>query len=254
MQTIEEYSFSWKELVAISDKTEISLRRELSRLVEKNKIINLRREFYLIIPPRYSKFGQIPIQLYIHKLFKFLEKEYYLSFYSAAKFYGASHQQVQQEYVMINYPKISDIKRNNISVRFITSTKWPKANIVEMKSDAGIFKISSPSLTAINLIKHQNKVGGINRLLAVVEELIEEMSINDISKLVHWYSHLSSLQRFGFLLEELGAKKEILTIIEEKLKSDKYYPTLLIPTSNQKAGKVKNRWKVVVNTTLENDL
>lgn len=251
---MEEYSFSWKELVEICNKTEVSLKRELSRLVNKNKIINLRKEFYLIIPPKYSRLGQIPVQLYANKLFKSLNKKYYLGFYSAAKFHGASHQQSQQEYVMTDYPKIGDIDRNQIRLRFITTSKWPKNNLIEKKSDAGIFKISSPALTAVNLLQHQNKLGGLNRMLSVIEELIEEVTKDDISKLLEWYSHKSTLQRFGYLLDKLGGEKEKTSLISNHLKSTKYFPVLLVPRSNQKAGKVNNGWKVDVNTILENDL
>ncbi len=83
--SVEEYSFSLHELQTVIDKSEASIKSELSRLIEKKAIINLRKEFYLIIPPRYSKQGQIPIQLYIEKLFKSLNRNYYLGFYSAAQ-------------------------------------------------------------------------------------------------------------------------------------------------------------------------
>lgn len=254
LQSIEEYAFSWAELLNNCNKTEISLKRELSRLVDKKEIINLRKEFYLIIPPRYSKQGQIPIQLYVEKLFKELGRNYYLGFYSAAKFHGASHQQAQQEYVMIEYPKLGDIKKTETHLRFFTSTKWPTKNIQTKKSDAGIFKISSPALTAVDLIHHQNKLGGINRMLAILEELFEEISPDDISELLSWYSHKSTVQRFGFLLEELMAEKDIIKIVSDHLSSVKYYPVLLTPKSKQKAGSVDNLWKVDVNIKLEGDL
>ena len=55
-----------------------------------------------------------------------------------------------------------------------TSAKWPTKIYWSKKSDAGNFKISSPALTAVDLIHHQTKLGGINRMLAVLEELAEE--------------------------------------------------------------------------------
>ena len=104
------------------------------------------------------------------------------------------------------------------------------------------------------MIQYQNKIGGINRMLAVIEELIEEITVADISRLVQWYSHKSTLQRFGFLLDELGAKKEITSVISDHLQSTRYFPILLVPRFEEKAGKVYNHWKVDVNTTLDNDL
>jgi predicted transcriptional regulator of viral defense system len=226
----------------------------LARLNEKKEIINLRKGFYLIIPPRYSKQGKIPVQLYIDKLFKSLNRDYYIGFYSAAKFHGASHQQSQQDYIITEKPKLGDIKKNELNIRFFTSTKWSDQSIQEKKSDAGTFKISSPALTAVDLIHYQSKLGRINRMLAVLEELTEEINLEDVQNLLTWYPHKSSLQRLGFILEELGAKDEITIPILEHLKTGKFFPVLLSPKSNQKAGAVNNPWKVDVNIKLESDL
>ncbi len=254
LQSYEEYAFSWNELLENCNKTDISLKRELSRLVEKKEIINLRKGFYLIIPPRYSKLEQLPIQLYIEKLFEKLERDYYLGFYSAAKFHGASHQQVQRDYVMINTPALSKIKKKLIDVDFLTTSNWPEKNIFHKKSDAGIFKISSPALTMVDLIHYQTKLGGLNRMLAILEELTEELSNNDIIELLTWYPHKSTLQRLGFLLEELRASDNLTQPIKEHLQQSKFFPVLLSPKSKQKPGAVENAWKVDVNIKLENDL
>ena len=128
---------------------------------------------------------------------------YYIGLYSAAKFHGASHQQIQREYIVTKKPTLIDITKKNNDIRFFTTSKWPNKNIVKKKSDAGIFKISSPALTTIDLIHYQNKLGGINRMLAIIEELSEELTKKDIEELLTWYPHKSTLQRFGFLLEEL---------------------------------------------------
>jgi predicted transcriptional regulator of viral defense system len=254
LQSVEEYAFSWNELLNNCNKTETSLKRELSRLVEKNEILNLRKGFYLIIPPRYSKQGQLPIQLYIDKLFKNLNRKYYLGFYSAAKFYGASHQQIQRDYIMMDTPSFSNIKKNTIDISFLTTSKWPEKNILQKKSDAGIFKISSPALTAVDLIHYQTKLGGLNRMLAILEELTEEINQNDITGLLTWYPHKSTLQRFGFLLEELQANENLTKQIKEHLQQSKFFPVLLSPKSRQKPGAIDNAWKVDVNIKLENDL
>lgn len=254
LQSIEEYAFSWTELLNNCDKTEISLKRELSRLVIKKEIINLRKEFYLIIPPRYSKQGRLPIQLYIEKLFKSLSRNYYLGFYSAAKFHGAGHQQAQQDYLMIEYPKLGDVTKSETQLRFFTTTKWPLKNIQKKKSDAGIFKISSPALTAVDLIRHQNKLGGLNRIISILEELLEEINTEDLSELLTWYSHKSTLQRLGFLLEKLEADNQLIELVSHHLNMTKHYPVLLKPNSGQKAGAVNNDWKVDINIKLESDL
>jgi predicted transcriptional regulator of viral defense system len=252
--SLEEYSFSKNELHLISKKEKSKLTTDLSYLVKKGEIISLRKGFYLIIPPRYSKFGKLPLELYVGKLFKFMDRPYYVGLYSAAKFHGASHQQIQREYIITVKPTVLDIKKEGNDIHFFTTSKWPSKNIIEKKSDAGIFKISSPALTAVDLIHHQNKLGGINRMLAILEELSEEITKNDIEELLTWYPYKSTLQRFGFLLEELQVEEILLKPIIKHLKKSKYFPVLLSPKSKQKAGAVNNDWKVAINIKLESDL
>lgn len=249
----EEYAFSLDELLSYSNKTEVSLRRELSRLVTKKEIINLRKGFYLIIPPRYSKQFRLPIQLYINKLFQHLKKPYYLGFYTAAKFHGAGHQKIHKDYVMTNRPSIALIHKNSINIKFFTTKNWSTKNIIHKRSDAGVFKISSPALTAVDLIHHQSKLGGLNRMLANLEELFEEITKSDLIELLKWYPYKSTLQRLGFLLEEIKEETHC-EIVYNHLNKTKYFPILLSPQSNQKPGSVYNKWKVDVNVKLESDL
>lgn len=254
LQSVEHYAFSFEEIRQQTDGEGTSLKFELARLTDKKEIVNLRKGFYLIIPPRYSKQGYLPIQLYIDKLFKSLNYNYYLGFYSAAKFHGAGHQQIHRDFVMIEKPKLNDIRKKLYDIRFLTSSKWPIKNIIEKKSDAGIFKISDPALTSVDLIHHQTKLGGLNRMLAVLEELSEEIKQNDITKLLTWYPHKSTLQRFGFILELLQVDENLSKPIFQYLKSSKYFPVLLSPKHKQKPGAVNNPWKVDINIKLESDL
>jgi predicted transcriptional regulator of viral defense system len=252
--SIESYSFSIDEIAKATDGTSNSLKFELHRLSEKGEIINLRKGFYLIITPRYSSAKKLPLQLYCEKLFKHLDRNYYVGLFSAAKFHGASHQQVQREYLITEKPKFNDISKNTIDIRFFTITNWSDKNIQLKKSDAGIFKISSPALTIVDLIHHQTKLGGINRMLATIEELTEELTESDLSELLSWYPNKSTLQRFGFLLEELGMEEEFQEMIYSELKAKNFYPVLLSPKSKEKPGAVNNKWKVDVNVKLESDL
>lgn len=251
---IESYSFSLDEVARATTGSSNSLKFELLRLSEKGEIVNLRKGFYLIITPRYSSAKKLPIQLYCDKLFKYLNRSYYVGLFSAAKFHGASHQQVQRDYFITEKPKLKDISKNTIDIRFFTTTKLYDNNILQKKSDAGLFKISSPALTIVDLIHHQTKLGGINRIFATIEELTEELTAYDLSELLKWYPNKSTLQRFGFLLEELGIKKEFQEMIYSELIVKKCFPVLLSPKPKEKPGAVHNRWKIDVNVKLESDL
>ena len=252
--SIENYSFSLDEVAQATTGSSNSLKFELLRLSDKGEIVNLRKGFYLIITPRYSSAKKLPIQLYCEKLFNYLNRNYYVGLFSAAKFHGSSHQQIHRDYLITEKPKFNDISKNTLDVRFFTASLWSEKNIQQRKSDAGIFRISGPALTIVDLIHHQTKLGGINRMLATIEELTEELIETDVSELLNWYPNKSTLQRFGFLLEELDVKKEFQEMIYADLKVKKIYPVLLSPKSKEKPGAVDNKWKVDVNVKLESDL
>jgi len=254
LQSYEEYAFSWEELLQNCKAPEPTLRKELARLAGKKDILRLRQGFYLIMAPRYRNLGKLPVQLYADKLFRYLGKPYYLAFYSAAAFHGASHQAVQQDYIVTLQPALRDIARQNVKIRFFKTSHWPEKNIVQMKSDAGLFNVSSPALTAVDLIHYQSKLGGLNRMLANLEELAEVIEPGDIDDLLTWYPHKSALQRFGYLLEKIGAGEELTGLLHRRLVERSFFPVLLIPSPRQKPGGANNRWKIQVNLQPESDL
>lgn len=249
----EVYSFSLDELMKSSFKSKEALQSELRRLVAKGEIVNLRKGFYLILPPRYRSFGQLPLELFVEKLFEYLKKPYYVACLSAAKFHGAAHQQVQQDFIVTELPAVRDIEKP-IRLNFVSSTHWPTSNIEKRKSEAGYFNLSSPALTALDLIHYQSTLGGLNKLFTVLEELSEEITPYDLQDILAWYPYKSALQRLGYLLDQFETSSELTHPIYEKLRAQGYYPTLLDPRKGQKAGATGNRWKIDANLHLESDL
>ena len=254
IQSYEEYAFSKEELCKKTTAPDSSIRKELAKLAAANEVINIRKGFYIIIPPRYQSYGKLPIELYVEKLFNGLGKPYYVGFYSAAALHGATHQRIQQDYIITAPPALRDISKENVKIRFFNVSNWPVKNIIQKKSDAGYFKLSSSALTFADLIENQNNLGGLNRMLAILEELSEALEKTDIQDLLTWYSNKSVLQRMGYLMEELDLNKEMSQLIYDRLNKDLYFSTLLSPRKGQKAGTTGNRWKVDANVQLESDI
>ncbi|WP_136468971.1 type IV toxin-antitoxin system AbiEi family antitoxin domain-containing protein [Flagellimonas onchidii] len=250
----EQYAFSRAEYITYSGKNSNAVTTDLAYLSKKKEILALRKGFYLIIPPRYSKLGIIPLELYVHKLFEHLNKAYYVGLYSAARLHGAAHQQTQIDYVITQGSRMLDIRKKAIALDFFLTKNWPQANIVQRKSDAGYFNVSDPLLTIADLLYHQRKLGGINRMLANIEELLEEVTQGQVNSLLQWYPHKSVLQRLGFLLEYIAPQNNQLDPIYEYLMKQQFYPVFLNTADKNKPGSVDNRWKVDVNMKLESDI
>lgn len=250
----EQYSFSRKEYIFYSGKDTNAVATDLAYLSEKGEILALRKGFYLIIPPRYSKLGILPLELYVHKLFEHLDKSYYIGLYSAARLHGAAHQQTQIHYIITQGSRMLGIRKKAIALDFFLTKNWPQDNIVQKKSDAGYYNVSDPLLTIVDLLYHQRKLGGVNRMLANIEELLEEVEQGQVSSLLQWYPHKSVLQRLGFLIEYITPESDFLNPIYRYLVKQQFYPVLLNTADKSKPGSVDNRWKVDVNLKLDSDL
>jgi predicted transcriptional regulator of viral defense system len=249
----EEYSFSFKELSDNSPKSKQALISELKRLSDKKEIVNLRHGFFLILPPRYRNIESLPLELYINKLFEYLQKPYYVACLSAARFHGSAHQQIQKDYVITIPPPIRDSYKTS-NVKFLTCSHWPAFNIVKKKSEAGYYNISSPVLTVVDLINYQSQLGGLNKQFTVIQELSEEIELNDLKDLLKWYPNKSTLQRLGYLLAKLQINPDFTDMIYSELVRRKIYPILLDPGTKKSAEDIGNLWKVNMNIELESDL
>lgn len=245
------YSFSLEEAKKGFDISEKALNQALFRLKSKNKISPVRKGFFAIITPEYSKQGMLPPHLFIDDLMQSLEKKYYVGMFSAAALHGAAHQQPMEYYVITEKPALRNIKTPKLSINFFIKQDWPDSGVIQKKTDAGYINVSTPELTALDLLTYGNF--GINRVLTILEELVEEMKPFDLAKTARNYSQTSSIQRLGYLIDkEIGNEKLALAL--RKIVNDrKTYPTPLLKSANIK-GSLDSDWNIYKNTELESDL
>ncbi|HEY9560344.1 MAG TPA: type IV toxin-antitoxin system AbiEi family antitoxin, partial [Anseongella sp.] len=200
------YSFSWGKLKGNFDLSDKALYQALFRLSAKGKIALVRRGFYAIITPEYSRYGMLPPHLFIDDLMKSLNKRYYIGLFSAAALHGAAHQQPMEYYVLTEKPALRDIKNEKLSINFYVKKDWSEDDIVQKKTDAGYINVSSPELTALDLLNYGSF--GINRIFTILQELSEVMKAPDLTRAARNYAQTTTVQRLGYLLDkEIGNAK-----------------------------------------------
>lgn len=248
------YTFTTEQAQTATGLSKANLKAGLRRLSAVGKVKMVRQGFYMIIPPQYIHYGAIPLPFYIDDLMLSMSRQYYVGLYSAAKVYGASHQKIMQEFVVTEGPNMRDIDRGIIRINFLTAKHWSAANVQRRKSDTGGYLISSPALTAFDLVSYQSRIGGYSIIYTVLEELLESIKLSDITTLLSWYDNRSMIQRMGYLFETLGADKEILNAIEKKLSKEKTYQIDLRNDGPKDRFSYSKKWKVNINVHLESDL
>jgi len=237
-----------KESFSISEK---ALHQNLYRLKAKNQIAQIRQGFYVIIPPEYSHRGVIPLYLYANELMKYLNREYYLGLFTAAVLHGAAHQQPMEYQIITKKPALRFIKNEKLGIYFFTKSKWGNDDIIEKKTDAGFVKVSSPELTALDLIYYNDKIGGINRLLPILDELAEEIKPSKLFKTAQRYNQTTTIQRLGFIFGEVLSFDEFTKQLKKVLKERNYFNIPLSITSKNKEGEIDKSWRIIKNIELE---
>jgi len=251
-------TFSLKEAEnQFHEKPSSSVRRALARLSDAGKVHSVWKGFYAIALPEYGIDGIAPPIDYVDQLMRYLGKKYYVALLTAASLSGASHQAPQSFYVMCS----SNLHTNNkygVKLEPVYKKKIPDKYISEINSRAASVKISTPELTAIDLVVYMKRAGGINHVATVLSELAESVDFRRVD--TNFFSGISaaSVQRLGYLLDETLGKKDAADHLYEKAKqarfSFKIVPLVIMKDSNLPIMNKNEKWGIAVNYEVESDI
>lgn len=256
-QSKGKFAFSLAELKkSFENDSETALKRVLDRLSEKKKVVSIFKGYYVIVPPQYSSKGMLPPAMFVDGLMKFLERKYYIALLNAAALHGSSHQQPQEYFIVTSYPTLRATSKKGIKINYISTRQLPPESLTQKKkTETGYITISNPLLTTIDLINYEKKIGGLNRASTVINDLVENIKRNEISEELIKYTSVSSLQRLGFILDEVLNKKELAEKIFSLCKKTgiKFYLVPLKASGKKSKEKINEKWKLMVNTEIEID-
>jgi len=228
----------------------------LERLSANEKIVSVFKGFYVIVPPPYSSKGILPPAMFIDSLMKFLQRKYYVALLNAAALHGASHQQPQEYFVITEYPVLRTTNKKGIKINYISTRQLPPDSLIEKrKTETGYINVSKPMLTALDLVTYEKKIGGLTRASTVINELLETVNQKDIRHELVSYARITSLQRLGFILDEIVDRNDLAEKIYTQCKKAglDFYMIPLKASGDKKKSIVNDKWKLIINTEIELD-
>jgi predicted transcriptional regulator of viral defense system len=249
IQSRGRYAVTLEELKSNFDSSEKAILQNIFRLKGKNRLAQVRKEFYVIIPPQYSNRGMIPYTLFIGDLMEFLKRDYYVGLLSASALHGAGHQQPMQFHVITKKPPLRNISNNKLDINFFVKSKWREEDIHQVKTETGYIKVSSPALTAFDLIHYNKKIGGLNRVITILEDLAEDIKVSDLNKTAQ-RQNIPDIQRLGFLLEAMG-NEQLANTLYKRVEGK---PLRVIPISlahKKREGEPDSKWNIILNIELD---
>lgn len=250
-----KYSFITEGLYHQLNVSENALKKSLQRLKNQEAVVMIRKGFYVIVPPEYRVKGIVPTSFYVNDLMSFLNRNYYVGLLNAAALHGAAHQQPQSYSIITEGIALRKIENDKVNITFYIKKSWNKNDIVRKKVDTGYINISSPELTALDIISYYNEIGGFNRAATVIEELRDNIQADKLVESAKNYKEVVVVQRLGYLLECVLEENELSNALYSYLESISFYPALLRPQRKKPTTMVAgNRWKIVPNVTIEADI
>ena len=252
LQSQGRYAFTFEELRNCFKSSEKTLLQGLYRYKTKKQIAQIRKGFYVIIPPNYSNQGMLPPYLFIDDLMKSLNKPYYMALFSAAALYGAAHQQPMEYFVIAETPAPRSINNKKLKVSFFSKNSWEHDDIVQKTIDAGYFNVSSPELTALDLLAYIDKIG-MNRTVTILHELAQAMKTKALSRTAKRYLNTPVIQRLGYILDKVLGEENLSYSLLKTLNNRNISP-ILLGTQKEKQGDLDEKWKIIKNIEIESDL
>lgn len=249
-------SFSLDDVVSQLGTTVAAARLSIHRLLKKKRIYRAYRHFYVIVPLEYQNTGCPPPDWFIDPLMHHLKTDYYVGLLSAAALHGAAHQQPMIFQVMTpQYPRV--IKLPSMDIHLYQSRYIYKIGIEQKKTATGYMNISSPELTAFDLVRYPHVSGHYNHIATVLSELGEHLRPKRLATLVRGICQKNGEwiygQRLGYLLDCVGFKESADSLAEYMVK---YQPSFgyLIAGRPDMVFEKSERWRLYINERIEADL
>jgi hypothetical protein len=200
--------FTRDEAIAALQMTKGAFLKSAARLQKRHMLFNPRQGFYVAVPPQFLLWEAPPPSWYIDALMRHEGRPYYVGLLKAAELHGATHHAVMDFQVVTDrqLPRIR-AGRSWLTFHFRKDLESVRDGIVERKTDTGTMKVSSPELTALDLVRYVHVAGDIDAVATVLADLGAKI---DGAKLATLAAHFdrTHVQRLGYLLDWLGHAKQ----------------------------------------------
>ena len=233
------------------------VKNALSRLVASGKVVSVWQGFYTIVLPEYGRKGIVPPIEYIDHLMNHLEKDYYVATLSAAALHGSSHHK-PSTFTFVSNKILHRKVKNDIRLEPLLKKRIPYRYIEKKNVNSGTVNISTPILTAFDLVLYPLKSGGFGNIATILADLTENMEINSLDNDFFSFVPASAVQRLGYLLEVVLCETMLADLLFERAKtaSVKFRKVPLAVYQDMDAAKpiFCSKWKVVANEEVEVDV
>jgi len=216
--------------------------RLLDRLATKNRLIQLERGKYLVVPLKAPNQSWMPHEFVVASLWMG-ETPYYIGYSSIYNYWGFT-EQIPQKVIILNTRKNRErtIGKINFCAMKVSSKKM--YGIKKIKIDKEFVAISDKERSLVDFIS--NPIGSWENVQKVIEEQIKRIDIGKFVLYLRKFPVIAVRKRAGFILESAGVRSEEFYKLKSSIgKENSYAP--FNPFIKSRKGSVNKEWKVILN-------
>jgi predicted transcriptional regulator of viral defense system len=230
-----------------------ALRQALRRQQRKGRIVRASRgsEHWVIVPLQDAAAGAPPLETWLDAyLSKTLGLPYYVGLLSAAEVYGASPQAVMVTQVITAKTRLP-VQVGRHRLVFFQSSRIAELPTRWHSTPHGRYKVSTPELTALDLMARQQVAGGIARVAEVLQSLAPDMTADGLNSALNAVSEIPTAQRLGVLLSQLD-QTQLANLVADWLDNKRTRRIPLTPGLDEPlVSTLHTRFKVNVPAALQ---
>ncbi len=203
---------------------------------------------FVIVPLEHRSAGAPPPSWYTDDLLRHADVEGYVGLLSAAALHGASHHAPQVWQVVVDR-QLRPITVGRSRWQFVYKSGLAGTPIVRRQTETGHMAVSTPEVTALDLVWYVDAVGGVDAVATVLAELGEALDGDALAKAAARFPRTVS-QRLGWLLDRVGHARHtgpLHDALGRAAEATELWPALVAETAPDE------RWRVRVARDVEVD-
>jgi len=214
----------------------------LDNLTKRNRLIQLRRGRYLMVPLKAPNQLWMPNEYVVAALWMD-DIPYYIGYSSMYDYWGFT-EQIPQSITVLNTMK--EWKRNIKNIRYVAIKVSSRKmyGIKKIRIDEEDISISDKERTLVDFIF--KPMGSWKNVQSVINEQINNIDLQKFIQYLIKYPVVAVRKRAGLMLEKAGVSLNNLTLLGRSIGSKNTYVTFN-PFVKSRKGKVNQDWNVIIN-------
>jgi predicted transcriptional regulator of viral defense system len=245
-----QFWFTTAELVEKLGVSKAAANGILNRLERDGYVARPVRGFSVIVPPEYYRLKCLPPEELTLGLMDYWNLPYYVGLLSGAEYYGAAPQRPQVFQVVLPINR-RPVVCGNVRVSFIARRNAGDVPTNQIKTRRGYIRVSTPEVTAIDLVGYQRRVGGADAVAQILSALLPQLTSEGLLKAA-MCSPVNWAQRLGYLLDRISTGDLTEALRRYVISRTTVYTPLsrYLPD----AAPRDERWRVLINASLSSEV